>query len=220
MAIVHQAQLKPTKLELLAPWLPDRPWFPAPAAAELERVAAYRFDDPAGEVGVETLLVRAGDGPLLHVPLTYRGAPLDGHDRWLLGTLEHSVLGRRWVYDGCGDPVYVGALAHAILTGGEQAEEFVDAAGQLERREPGATVRGSGVRAGDLTPVGAVLRVDDGDPTVVVTDTLELSVVRVLPDADADADADGDGEGGGPPVLTGTWTGRSTPVRLASARTA
>jgi hypothetical protein len=41
-------------------------------------VSAYRFDDPAGEVGIETLLVRRGAGPVLQVPLTYRGAPLAG----------------------------------------------------------------------------------------------------------------------------------------------
>jgi len=34
------------------------------------------------------------------VPLTYRGAPLDGAEDALVGTTEHGVLGRRWVYDG------------------------------------------------------------------------------------------------------------------------
>jgi hypothetical protein len=42
---------------------------------ELERVGAYRFDDPVGEVGIETHLVRAGER-LLHVPLTYRANPM------------------------------------------------------------------------------------------------------------------------------------------------
>lgn len=37
------------------------------------------------------------------MPLCYRGAPCDDGDRWLIGTAAHSVLGKRWVYDGCGD---------------------------------------------------------------------------------------------------------------------
>ncbi|MFF4908404.1 hypothetical protein ACFY2T_26470 [Streptomyces sp. NPDC001260] len=40
-----------------------------------------------------------------HVPLTYRGAPLPGAEHALVGTMEHGVLGPRWAYDGCHDPV-------------------------------------------------------------------------------------------------------------------
>jgi len=125
MAIIHRATLRPAKLELLAAWVPSRPWGGAAAGTELEQLAAYRFDDPAGEVGTETFVLRAGD-TLLHVPLTYRGAPvaeLEGH---LVGTTEHSVLGRRWVYDGCADPVYGAAPAAAVLGVAPPAEEYVD----------------------------------------------------------------------------------------------
>src|SRR5258706_8514918 len=114
MALLHQADLQPTKPELLAVWLPPRSWYQGPATPALKRAAAYRFDDPAGEVGIETILVQAGGGPVYQVPLTYRGAPLDGADRWLIGTTEHSVLGRRWVYDATGDPVYASTLASTI----------------------------------------------------------------------------------------------------------
>jgi len=125
MALLHQADLTPTKLELLAAWLPTRGWYPGPtgtavlpdsapqASLELTRVAGYRFDDPAGEVGVETILVQAGDGPVVQVPLTYRGAPLSDAEAFLVGTTDHSVLGKRWVYDACGDPVYANVLATA-----------------------------------------------------------------------------------------------------------
>ena len=41
------------------------------------------------------------------MPVTYRDAPLPGADAWLIGTMDHSVLGKRWVYDGVGDPVYL-----------------------------------------------------------------------------------------------------------------
>jgi len=115
MALLHRAELHPTKLELLAGWLPGRRWYRERSAAGLVRVSSYRFDDPAGAVGIETMLVMAGDGPIYQVPLTYRGAPLEDGDGWLVGTAEHSVLGRRWVYDACGDPVYVAALTSAIL---------------------------------------------------------------------------------------------------------
>ena len=62
MALLHGgASLVPSKLELLAAWLPSRPWFTGDASA-LEAVGSYRFDDPDGEVGMETHLVRAGEG--------------------------------------------------------------------------------------------------------------------------------------------------------------
>src|SRR5262245_55374707 len=142
MAILHpQADLRPSKLEILTPWLPTRAWYRGVAGPKLVRVAGYRFDDPDGEVGIETLLVQAGDGPLYQVPLTYRGTPLDGRDDWLVGTMEHSVLGPRWVYDACGDPVYVRALADTILTGATGAEEFNSVDGREERREQSMTVR-------------------------------------------------------------------------------
>src|SRR3954469_6094640 len=120
MALVHRATIAPSKQELVEAWLPSRRW--ASGATIAEKVAEYRFDDPAGEVGVETILWRGQDGALLQTPLTYRAEPLEGAAEFLVGTSEHSVLGRRWVYDGCGDPVWADALATAILTGGTQAQ--------------------------------------------------------------------------------------------------
>ena len=105
MAVIHRAEIRPTKLELLGEWLPKLPWYPGEPGAAPASVGAYRFDDPRGEVGIETLLVRTVGGQVAQVPLTYRGAPLPGGEPSLVGTMEHSVLGRRWVYDGCGDPV-------------------------------------------------------------------------------------------------------------------
>ena len=162
-------------------------------------MSACRFDDPAGEVGIETMLVRAGSGPVLHAPLTYRGAPLVGADAWLVGTMLHSVLGPRWVYDACGDPVYAAVLAHAIVAAGGEAEEFVEADGRREQRAPAMTLRGSGTgrAAGGADGPGAVrvVRVDDADPTRIVTDSVELVVVR-RPEP---------GEGDRPLRLDGTW---------------
>ncbi|MFC0007773.1 CG0192-related protein [Micromonospora siamensis] len=204
MALLHRAELRPTKLELLAPWLPGRPWF-AGGDGPVERVAAYRFDDPAGEVGVETILVRLGAGPVHQVPLTYRGSPLTGAERWLVGTCEHSVLGRRWVYDACGDPVYADALARAILADGGQAEEHFEVDGRLERRAASMSIAADGAGA-DAPRVRTVERVEDGDPTRVVADTVELSVLRRL---GADPGLPG-------ARLTGGWQGQA-PLPLAYA---
>jgi hypothetical protein len=207
MALLHRADLTPSKLELLAGWLFDRPWFQGAATGEVVKVSAYRFDDPAGEVGLETLLVRVGDGPVLQVPLSYRSAPLDGADQWLIGTTEHSELGRRWVYDACGDPVYAAELARVIHTGGTQAEEFFEVDGRRETRAPAMTVSGSGTADAPVPATGGVRRVADEDPTVIVTDEVQLVVLRRLGSAQR---VDG-------PVLTGAWGEEPLPVPLAYA---
>jgi hypothetical protein len=204
MATIHQATLTPTKLELLTGWLPARHWYPADETPGLARVAACRFDDPAGEVGVEMFVVRSDDGPLVHVPLTYRGAPLDDAEFFLIGTTEHSALGTRWVYDAVGDPVYLEQLSAAIRTGGGEAEEFVETDDGPRRRDPLMSVRGSGM-ARTSEPAGRLVRVEDGDPAVVVTENERLEVRRVLTDRPAE----------GPLHLTGVWPGQDPPLVLA-----
>ncbi len=159
MALIYQATLTPSKLELVSAWLPSRPWAP-PGSEDPTRVGAYRLDDPDGEVGLEGFVLRTRAGALVHVPLTYRAAPLPGAREHLVGTSEHSVLGTRWVYDGCADPVWVAALATAVLTGGTQAEEMVHADdGPAEPREPSVTVL-TGVRycAKGLAALRAICR--------------------------------------------------------------
>jgi hypothetical protein len=204
MALIHRATLSPSKLELLAGWLPSREWFTGEAA--VRQLGSYRFDDPDGEVGLEAFLLHAPGGSVLHVPLTYRGAPLAGAEELLVGTMEHSVLGTRWVYDGCGDPVWVRALLTAVLTGGTQAEELVDMDGHLEPRAPTATVVGSGTPGLRVGPVGAVSCHDEGPTTVVRTDGFELVVVRVV-----------GVEVSGEQTLTGSWAD-GDPAVLAGVR--
>lgn len=151
MAIVHPAELKPSKLELLAAWLPTQSWYTG--SVDIERVAAFRLDDPAGEVGIETFIIRSGD-TLWHVPLTYRAGPLPRGV--LVGELEHSVLGHRWVYDGPSDPVYVDVTTDAIVTAGhEVGMEFPDGT-VLPRQDWSAAVTGSG--AGSATAVLEIAR--------------------------------------------------------------
>ena len=77
MALLHAASIRPTKIEMLRAWAPTQPWFTGDDEG-LEQIGAYRFDDPDGEVGIETFLVRSGDGPVLQIPVTYRGEALAG----------------------------------------------------------------------------------------------------------------------------------------------
>src|SRR4051812_15274543 len=122
MALIHWAQLSPSKLELLQAWLPGQSWLGDVDPAGLAVLGAYRFDDPADEVGIETLLLGNDAGQVVQVPLTYRAAALAGAES--VGNLQHSVLGERWVYDGLTDPAYLQALVATVLTGGEQAGLF------------------------------------------------------------------------------------------------
>lgn len=207
MALLHQATLRPSKLELLTDWLPTRSWYGGPKG-EVERVASFRFDDPAGAVGLETMLVRSGDGPVYQVPLTYREAPLTGADDLLLATAEHSALGKRWIYDGTGDPVYVAALAHAILANAGQADLFLKVGDRLEPRELSMSISSNAPADASPRAVGTIQQVVDSDPTVITTDSVELSIVRRL---DPTPELTGT-------LLTGTWPGQDTPVPLASAR--
>ena len=180
MAIIYDAVLNPTKQELLAAWLPEQPWFQqlGASAGELEHLGAFRFDDPAGEVGMETHLVRAGDGPVLHVPLTYRGAPLPGAEQFLAGTMDHSVLGDRWIYDACADPVYATALATVIIQGGSGAEQFRDVDGKLEPLAGALPVRGSGGPGGIVPATTTAVPTTEGNVTTIDANPLTLTVYR------------------------------------------
>ena len=204
MALIHRATLSPSKLELLTGWLPSRSWFTGDAA--VRQLGSYRFDDPDGEVGMEAFLLQAPGGSVLHVPVTYRGAPLADADQLLVGTMEHSVLGTRWVYDGCGDPVWVTAMLTTTLTGGTQAEELVDMGDHREPRAATATVVGSGTPRTPVGPVGTLSCRDEGATTVVRTDQFELVVVRVV-----------GAEVSGAQTLTGSWGDGASAV-LAAVR--
>ncbi|MFJ3876628.1 1,4-alpha-glucan branching protein [Streptomyces sp. NPDC090077] len=204
MAIIHRTTLSPTKLELLADWLPLRPWYRgSEKSVALARAGGFRLDDPEGEVGIEFMVVTdgSGDGPVSYlVPLTYRGAPLEGAEAGLIGTLEHGVLGTRWVYDGAHDPVLVEQLL-ALLAGGAVAQA------QSETDTPDPTVE---VRAGErgapagLTGPGSVADTAGGTevavgPVGLDAPVLALTLNRVL------HPGDGSGEGLFGQVLAG-WS--------------
>lgn len=119
MAKVHPgATLTPHFRDFLPPWVARQPWYAGAGTPSLSPVGYFRFEDPAGEVGIETHLVT--DGSVLYqIPMTYRGAPLEvAASGGLIATAQHSVLGTRWIYDGEADPVWVSQLLCLIRTNG------------------------------------------------------------------------------------------------------
>ena len=139
MAIVHKgASIVPSKLELLTGWMPGQRWYarqgPGPAAASGSAASASRTRR-ARSASRSLLVADRAASPVVvyQVPLTYRGAPLEGAEHALIGTMEHSVLGTRWVYDGPHDPVYVAGLVDTILAGGQSDEAQASAREQRPR---------------------------------------------------------------------------------------
>jgi len=204
--------LSPTKLELIASWLPTRPWFVGDASVAFSQIGAFRFDDPAGEVGLQVLLVRPeGGGPLYQVPMTYRSAPLDEAAAGLMGEMSHSVLGPRWVYDGCHDPIFVGELVRAVLTGGNEVDEVVEVDGKVVNLPKSMHVHGSGDLTATVPALGPlVVRAagDDDSLAIVGTGSVEVTVPRVL---------DGRVDTGGVATLTGSF-GDGDSACLATVR--
>jgi hypothetical protein len=157
MATIHTTTLTPSKLELLASWLPGQPWYRGDGAPRLAKAGGFRLDDPQGEVGVEVLLVADGDGTVYATPLTYRGAPLPGGEPGLVGTTEHGVLGRRWVYDAVHDPV--GRAALVALVRGRAVPQHQSLS---DTPDPSVTVEGSVPAGGEVHL--EVVRVVSDDP--------------------------------------------------------
>ncbi|YAL84172.1 1,4-alpha-glucan branching protein GlgB [Dermacoccaceae bacterium W4C1] len=188
MALIHQATISPSKIDLIDGWISTQRWYRGTAPApSLRALGAYRFDDPAGEVGIEIHVLADESGPtptIYQVPLTYRATPLtDVSSAAFVGTMQHSVLGTRYVYDGAHDGVFATALIGAVLGGVPQAvEEIVGEDGSQQARTPSARVvagapaqtavqvsnpRVLGVEQSNTSLV-ADLRTDDGVQPVIV----------------------------------------------------
>jgi len=177
MAIVHSsATIRPTKRELLETVL----------GGSVEVLGSYRFDDPAGEVGVEAFVVRRGE-QLRHVVFTYRGAPLEADDARLVSTMEHSELGPRWVYDGTTDPVAVDCFRRALLGEQDQAAlEMWEEGRPVGTREPTVRLSATQQPSAEGRSVHIVLDLDDssaaGGPALLAAWAEGEAVVASLRD--------------------------------------
>ncbi len=208
MAIIYDTTMHPTKLELLTEWLPTQSWF-VDEVADIEPVAAYRFDDPEGEVGMEGHFLRVGGDRVYHVPLTYRGEPLEAGEAFLLGTSEHGVLGKRWIYDASGDPVYRAKLAQVISQAGCEAEETeVSANGATRDRRIHTRVRGSGTPGAPTPDLSESAVLQEVGVTTVTTKLVALGIRRVLNPVFV--------EPHGTLTLRATWPAQVTPVVIAT----
>ena len=201
MALLHEAKISPRKDELVGPWLRTRPWWDG--ETEREPVGSFRLDDPAGEVGMECFLFGSASGSILFVPVTYRDAPLPGGEAGSLGTMQHSVLGTRYVYDACADPVFVATALTTIRSGGCQADLLVMRTdGTQVHREPNATAKGAGVpTVPQHDPGSPVFPTDQSDRTTIAGADFVLTVMRRL------------GRAPQGPALTGSFEG-GTDLRL------
>jgi hypothetical protein len=206
MAIVHNTTMNPTKLELLASWLPAQPWFAGSGREpELTRVGGFRLDDPVGEVGIEFMLVAdgSGDQPAVYqVPMTYRARELPGAGGRLIGTSEHGVLGQRWLYDGTRDPVLVAQLVAFIQGEIEaQAQHTSNTTDPTVTSQPvgGVSLAAiSSVVTGD-GPDGTDLAVDIAGPDGLPAGQLAIRIRRILQAGDPT------GDDGGRPCVSGPW---------------
>jgi hypothetical protein len=142
------ATLIPHFREFLPAWVARQPWYLGGGMPSLSPVGYFRFEDPAGEVGIETHLV-SSEGVLYQIPMTYRGAPLPEAE--LIITAEHSVLGPRWIYDGVTDPLWRNELLRLIETGGVSDPSQKRGVGPAE-------ARGHRLAPGPLTSAAIDLR--------------------------------------------------------------
>lgn len=202
MALYHAAEIVPSKLEVIAGWVPSQPWCPD-VDAPITAVGAFRFDDPEGRVGIETHLVMVGD-TLVHVPLTYREAPVDEAAESLIGTMEHSALGTRWVYDGIGDERYIVMLAGVSMTGQGEALGMVVYDGKWFIAPSAVRIRGGGWTQ-ERVSVDGFARTNDDDRTVQLSNNQFDLTFHRFPVA-----------GNQPPMgLTATWESQADPVVLS-----
>jgi hypothetical protein len=132
------AMLTPGFRQFMPSWVAPQPWYAGESIPALRPAGLFRFEDPDGEVGIETHVLTDGN-TAYQIPMTYRGAPLPrAAEAALISVGEHSVLGTRWIYDGTADQVWRVALLRLVRAcgrSGPPAEEGgvgqVTAQGQL-----------------------------------------------------------------------------------------
>jgi hypothetical protein len=203
LALFHVSTNTPSKAEILATWIPTMPWGSS-IRGEPEIIGSFHLDDPVGEVGLETHLVRTSDA-LLQVPLTYRSSPLAGVEP--IAQMEHSVLGTRWVYDGIDDDCFLMVLCGLTLTGQGESLGWAHHEGRWFVAPTTIKLCHLGPRTTEPVAVdGLRLESDDGSSVTFGRGRLSLTLYRELRPAL-------EGDSG----LAADWPSNSAPVLLASA---
>ena len=193
MAEIHRGTwIRPTKTELLTRWMGTQRWYASKGSTpDLTVLAAWRLPDPDGQVGIETLLVSDSAGPesvTYQVPLTYRGAPVPALAHALVGTMEHGVLGPRWVYDGAHDPAYAAALMGMI-----QSEAVAESSSESDALDERFAGRPASSWHSRLRIVGSKVLVGEQSNTSIILDAVDaddkstpviVKVFRTLSDGD------------------------------------
>lgn len=124
-AHIYDAEISPTKQEIVATY-----------GALTSYEGSYRLVDFDGdEVGIEIHIGRDIEGRLSQMPVSYRSAEIE--PLATLTTMEHSVLGKRWVSNAMADPVAVREFIRTIVSGD-------DGAAFSNGVTPALAVRGSG----------------------------------------------------------------------------
>lgn len=172
----------------------------------MTKAGGFRLDDPAGEVGIEFVVITDGSGEratTYQVPLTYRASACAGAGDGLIGTAEHGVLGRRWIYDGTRDLVLVAQLV-ALIQGESESQA------QSLSSTPDQTVISQPVTSGPLEVIGSAIAVNGPEGTdlrITVASShgtqgndLLVRVNRVLRPDDA-----GEARIGGQGYVSATW---------------
>jgi predicted trehalose synthase len=187
--------MQPSFAQFLPPWMARQRWYVGKGSEPvLRRIGGLRWQDPDGEVGLETWFLAddAGDRRTVYqVPLSYRSTPLPGAERALVATAQHSELGTRYVYDACHDPVFAGALVATLLGQGSVASDGAGEHGTATgHRHPGTpqavggVVRSSRVLHGEQSNTSIIVELgsdnpgsDDPGPAAVI-----VKLFRVLQD--------------------------------------
>ncbi|HEX3002636.1 MAG TPA: 1,4-alpha-glucan branching protein GlgB [Angustibacter sp.] len=185
------ATMSPAFADFLPDWVARQRWYTAKGRRpQLQRIGGLRWQDPDGEVGIETWLVVDTSGErrtVYQVPLTYRGEPLPGADDALVATADHSELGRRYVYDAPHDPAYVRAVMRLVLSGATVSSDGPAGTGEargVPQRDVDLTRLGevvsSRVMRGEQSNTSVVLDLEttDGRPPI----SLIFKLFRVLSD--------------------------------------
>lgn len=147
-AKMYDTTLKPTKQEIAQAWI---------GASEI--LGSYRLVDTVeGEVGIESLIAHEREGRLIQIPLSYRSAEISPEHT--ISTLEHGVLGKRWVTNALGDPVAVREYIRTILTGDDGASRDDGVASYL-------SVKGTGTFDAKSLGLGEVTLIEVGRQRVI-----------------------------------------------------